>query len=246
MSASNAVIEHISATECRLRSVMFFEQGSVLSFDFVISGKTVVHLHGRVVARASNGPRFNYRLMLDRTTPQETDELARMLAQAHQRKAKARSLERAIASIPTTDGPARKSLRVMTKFPVQYRSAKEDFREGKALDVSSGGLALECDVALVAGMTIELKFTLPSDVLSVYPEQTQVLDLKNRTVRQIARPDLCEEFEEIECRARVVSHNPIGNRTYSYGLIFTDLDGVVREEIARYVHAAHLTKRAGK
>ena len=95
---------------------------------------------------------------------------------------------------------------------------------------------MTCTEALVEGEPVELRFTLPSDVLSAYPEETVTLDVRKGTVKPL-RNDPHRRFEEMIVGARVVSHRPLGNGTYAYGLAFTCIDGFQREEIARYTHA---------
>jgi c-di-GMP-binding flagellar brake protein YcgR len=130
---------------------------------------------------------------------------------------------------------------VLAQFQMLYRTAKEDFRPAKAGNVSSGGLLMTCAEALVEGMPVELRFTLPSDVLKVYPEETLAIDVRNATVKS-SHSDPRRSFEEMVVGARVVTHQPVGNGTYRYGLAFTSIDGYQQEEIHRYTHAAQRSK----
>ncbi len=239
---ANAVIESITAHECRLRTVVFFDRHEVVEFDFEADGHPGIHACGRVLERVSKGPRFVYRVRLDRMPAAESDALARAVASTHRSQARERSHRRSLAQLPTTEALARSSQRVAADFAVQYRTARERFKAGKAGDVSNGGLSMTCGDALLPGEPLELCFSLPSDVLDVHPEETAVLDLRSRSVAR-TRSDLRRAFQPLTVRARVVSHRPLGDGAYAYGIAFVDLDAHAREELARYAQAVELLKR---
>jgi hypothetical protein len=236
IAPANCVIEHLTAAECRFRTVVLFEFGDVVEFPFTAANGQRAVARGTVVARGQSGPRFVYRVRLDKMTTHEVDELARTMNANYQRQAQMRQQEAAIRNLPTTERLTRSTVRVVTQFPIVYRTPKEDFRQARAGDVSAGGLLMICGEALVEGEPVELKFTLPSDVLSVYPEETMVLDVRKGTAAPL-RPDQRRGFSEMTVGARVVNHRPLGNRMYAYGLAFTCIDGFQQEELARYTHA---------
>jgi PilZ domain len=240
IAPANAVVEHLTASECRFRTVVFFDHGDVIEFEFGIEPSVLVR--GSVASRTAKGPRFEYRMRLDRMSAKEIDLLAFAVTQSHRRQAIARSNQRSISKLPTTERLTRESVRVLAQFPMMFRTSKEDFKPAKAGDVSTGGLLMTCGVALVEGMPVELRFTLPSDVLKIYPEETLAIDLRSQTVVSRSRPDPRRRFEEMVIGARVVSHQPVGNGTYRYGLAFTSIDGFQQEEIARYTHASQRSK----
>jgi hypothetical protein len=236
IAPANAVIERLTASECRFRTVVFFEHGEVIEVPFTTRQHVRVLARGTVVSRTQNGPRFVYTLRLDRMSGGEVDELARTMAESYRRQALSRSHEEAVRKLPTTERLSRTSVRVVTEFPVVYRTPKEAYRDARAGDVSSGGMLLVCKEALVEGEPLELRFTLPSDALKALPEETAVIDGRRGTATPV-RDDLRRPFEEMTVGARVVSHRPLGNHTFAYGLAFTCLDGFMREELARYTHA---------
>ena len=236
IAPANCVIEHLTAAECRFRTVVLFEYGDVVEFPFSAAGGQRAIARGTVVARTQSGPRFIYRVRLDKMSPQEVDELARTMNANYQRQAQARSNEAAIRKLPTTERLTRTTVRVVTQFAIIYRTPKEEYRQARAGDVSAGGLLMICNEALVEGEPVELKFTLPSDVLETYPEETVALDVRKGTATSL-RNDQRRPFQEMIVGARVVNHRPLGNRTYAYGLAFTCIDGFQHEEIARYTHA---------
>jgi hypothetical protein len=240
IAPANAVIEHLTTAECRFRTVVLFDHGAIIELPVAAQGATGL-ARGTVVARASNGPRFAYGIRLDRMTADETDALARVITPLYRKQMLARAHDHASRDLPTTERLTRSSVRVMTQFDLVYRTPKQDFRTAKAADVSSGGLLMTCTEALVEGEPVELRFTLPSDVVNAYPEETMVIDLRNRTAKS-NRPDQRRGFEEMVVGARVVSHRPLGNNAYAYGLAFTCINGYQREEIARYTHAVQRSR----
>jgi hypothetical protein len=244
--AANAIVEHASAHECRLRSVVMFDTGAVLEFDLELPGHAAVSVRGRVASTSRSGPRFVYRVAFESMTPRETDDLARSLAHSHRTRSRLRDAA-ALERIPvTTDGLTRKHLRFEATFPIQYRTPKEDYKAAKAANVSPGGMLMTCGDALVEGMLLELHVCLPSDVLDAYPEETVVLDLRQTTERRAVPSKLRRPFETMVLHARVAFHDPIGNGVYNYGLAFCGIEREEREELARYVDAVRHAERRSK
>jgi len=171
----------------------------------------------------------------------EIDDLARAVSESYRKQAMKRAHERSIAALPTTERLTRMSVRVLAQFPVVYRTPKHDYRPAKAGNVSSGGLLMACDEALVEGLPCELRFTLPSDVLKVFPEETAIIDVRNATVRSRSS-DSRRPFEEMMVGARVVTCQEGPNGGYRYGMAFTNIDGFQQEEIARYTNAVQRAK----
>ncbi|HTU83285.1 MAG TPA: PilZ domain-containing protein [Candidatus Acidoferrales bacterium] len=238
----NAVIESITEHECRLRTVVFFDRGEVVEFEFAAPGHARIAARGHVVDRTSKGPRFVYRIRLDRMSAQNVDELGRAVASTHRRQARERSMWRAVGSLPTTEALARASFRLPADFAIEYRTARERFKAARAADVSAGGLSIVCGDGLIPGELLELCFAFPSQVLDVHPEETVVLDLRTRSVAH-ARTDLRRPFKPLTVKARVVSHRPLGGGSYSYGLAFLELEPAARQEVTRYVEALDLIRR---
>jgi hypothetical protein len=239
IAPANAVVEYLTASECRFRTVVFFDHADVVEFEFGIGPS--LRVRGSVISRTAKGPRFEYRMRLDRMSAKEIDALAFSITQNHRRQSIAPTNRRAIQQLPTTERLTRESVRVLAQFPMLYRTAKEDFKPAKAGDVSAGGMLMTCGVALVEGMPLELRFTLPSDVLKIYPEETVAIDIRTSTVSR-SRPDPRRSFEEMAIGARAVTHQPLGDGRYRYGLAFTGITGFQQEEIARYAHASQRSK----
>ncbi len=242
VSGASAIVEHITSSQCRLRTVALLVRNDIVEFEFGIPGRPPARAIGRVISRVPAGQRFSYIVMLDQMSAAQTDALARSISDVYRRYALSRSLERHVANLPSTDR-ARSDVRVVSQIAVQYRADKGELLPGKAGDISGGGLSLTCPSSLLVGMFVELRFTLPSDVLRVYPEETIAFDLHTASFKGTGRADLRRPFELMALRARVISRNAVKSGVQNYGLSFYGIDGFTREEIARYVHAVQLGKR---
>jgi hypothetical protein len=243
LAPAQAVIEYLTVSEARLRSVLLFDHNSTVEFSFGLSGRPSVIARGRIASRTQSGPRFIYRVVLDRMSGSEADELARTVNEAHRRIAMSRSLAR---TIPTTDGLTRKAVRVSSEFELQIRTAKEQPKPARCADISAGGMMIACRETLVDGMAVEVRFTLPQDVLDVFPEETIALDIRKREVVRSTRSDQRRPFHEMTILARVASHQILPNGEIGYGLAFHNLDAYTAEEIARYAHASQLAKKRSR
>jgi hypothetical protein len=202
----------INAQSARVRSLVLMERGAEVEFDLAISGNAPITLNGRVVR------------------------------DLEQRNAASRSIQNSIAQLPTTDRTKRGSYRALTAFPAYFRREGATWGEGKVGDISASGIRMNCEELIAIGTMIDLRVTLPSTVLDVYPEETAVLDLTQSVPRRIGRADMRRPFEEMALRGRVVTRfQPVRDREV-YGVAFIEIDGYQREEIARFTHAVQLSK----
>lgn len=238
----------ITAHGAKIRSLVLMERGTEVEFDLGIGSGTPLTINGRVEARrnAPSGARFEYHLVFSNMAESQVDSLARHVRELERRAAAARSIQKAIDSMPTTDRERRGSYRALTAFPVMYRSEGANWSEGRVGDISSTGIRMNCDQMLAIGTLCDLKLTLPSNVLDVYPEETAVIDMSNGTPRRVGgRPDMRRAFDEMAIHGRVVTRfQPVRDREV-YGVAFLEIDGYQREEIARFTHAVQLSKIRG-
>lgn len=243
VASSQAVIEQLSATECSFRSVSFFVPGDIVELEF--GDDADVCIRGRVVSRASIGPRFSYTTSLKVMNASETDALARALADKYRREAMSRSLERLRSSLLTTENSKRASHRVLSQFPILFRRSSNDeaYKSASAGNISSTGLLMVVNDRLKPETQLDLRFTLPSAVLAAYPEETTTLDVRRLAIIRGPRPDERRPFEEMRVGARVATVIENLRGTFACGIEFTQIDGAEREEIARYVHAVQQAKR---
>jgi hypothetical protein len=234
----------ITAHSARLRSLVLMERGTEVEFDANIGGKTIT-IVGRVEARrnAVSGARFEYQLSFDGMPESQIDVLARSVRELEVRAAHSRTIQRQLEAIPTTDAERRGSYRALSAFSMLYRRDGDAWIEAKVGDISATGIRMNCDEFVPIGTPLEIKVTLPSEVLQVYPEETAVIDVSQGTPRRVGgRTDMRRSFEEMTLRGRVVTRfQPIREREV-YGVAFIEIDGYQREEIARFTHAVQLSR----
>ncbi len=235
----------ITAHGAKMRSLVLMERGTEVEFDLGIGSGTPLTINGRVEARrnAPSGARFEYHLVFSNMAESQTDALARHVRELERRAAAARSIQKSIDSMPTTDRERRGSYRALTAFAVMFRREGDSWSEGRVGDISSTGIRMNCGELIAIGTLVDMKLTLPSSVLDVYPEETAVYDLSQGTPRRVGgRPDMRRPFDEMAIRGRVVTRfQPVRDREV-YGVAFLEIDGYQREEIARFTHAVQLSK----
>jgi hypothetical protein len=237
----------ITAHSARLRSLVLMDRGTEVEFDVNIGGAPIT-IVARVELRrnAVAGARFEYQLSFEAMPETQIDLLARAVRELERRAAASRSIQKSIDALPTTDAQRRTSYRALTAFPMSYRRDSDQFVEAKIGDISSTGIRMTCEELVAIGTMLEMKVTLPSSVLDVYPEETAVIDMSGGTPRRVGgRADMRRPFDEMMLRGRVVTRfQPVREREV-YGVAFIEIDGYQREEIARFTHAVQLSKIRG-
>ena len=234
----------ITAHSARLRSLVLMERGTELEFDVNIGGAPIT-IVGRVEARrnAAAGARFEYQLSFEAMPESQIDQLARAVRELERRAAASRSVQKSLDALPTTDRERRGSYRALSAFPMLYRREGDQWAEAKIGDISATGIRMTGEELIAIGTMLEMRVTLPSSVLDVYPEETAVIDMSNGTPRRVGgRADMRRAFDEMLLRGRVVTRfQPVREREV-YGVAFIEIDGYQREEIARFTHAVQLSK----
>ncbi len=238
----------ITAHSARIRSLVLMERGTEVEFEVSIGGAPIT-INGRVEARrnAVAGARFEYHLTFEAMPEAQIDMLARSVRELERRAAASRTMQRSIDALPTTDRrEQRGSYRALTAFPMLYRREGDAWAQAKIGDISATGIRLNSEELIAIGTMLEMKVTLPSSVLDVYPEETQVIDISQGAPRRVGgRADMRRPFEEMTLRGRVVTRfQPVREREV-YGVAFIEIDGYQREEIARFTHAIQLSKIRG-
>jgi len=236
---------NISETGCRLRSLILLDRNRLIEFTLSRGGAEPLTLRGRVLSRATpqSDAGFEYGVAFDDLNAAGRDALSRAIAELQRRAAAARVAAREAAKFAGGDGKQRRtSVRTMVAFAVRYKPANRSTSSGEANDISAGGLRLICGDSLTIGSEVELRFTLPSDVLRVYPKAGDRLEITPFGQRRVRIPDNQRPFEEMVMRGRILSrHDPQRGREV-YGVGFIDIDGYQREEIARFTHAVQLSR----
>ncbi len=236
---------NISETGCRMRSLILIDRDREVSFELKRPGHRAMQLRGRVVARSTppSGGGYEYGVTFNRMTNTERTRLNQDIQEMQRREAAARANSRQPAKPAVQAGKQRRgSVRTMVGFRVRYRIESKPALEAEANDVSTGGLRLICGEKLDLGMAVELRFTLPSTMLWVYPSAQDRTEISPFGPRQLRIPDNRRPFEEMLVHGRIVSRFAPTRGREVYGVQFTDIDGYQREEIARFTHAVQLAK----
>jgi hypothetical protein len=75
-----------------------------------------------------------------------------------------------------TDRDRRGSFRALTPFSASFRYEPDKWIEGKIGDIPATGIRMNCEELVAIGTLLDLRVTLPSSVLDIYPEETAVID----------------------------------------------------------------------
>jgi sulfate adenylyltransferase subunit 1 len=105
---------------------------------------------------------------------------------------------------------ARTNVRVWRNFPVHYKTDNADWKVAEAINVSLGGVLMDCEDMLAIGGAIELRLALP------VPEK---------------------HTGDIAVHGRVVAHQPIGGDSYRYNVAFYGVDSATHRQMANAVRA---------
>jgi c-di-GMP-binding flagellar brake protein YcgR len=237
---------NISESGCRLRSLILIDRDRDVTFELCRPGHRPLALRGRILSRAHPpaGGGYEYGVSFGGMTNTERAALGKEIQEMQRREAAARANTRAPRTTVgiTPSKQRRGSVRTMVGFPVRYRLAGRPALEAEANDLSTGGLRLISSEKIDLGSTIELRFTLPSTMLWVYPHPEERTEITPFGPRQIRIPDNRRPFEEMTIAGRVVSRFAPTRGREVYGVQFTDIDGYQREEVARFTHAVQLAK----
>ena len=239
---------NISETGCRLRSLILIDRDRDVNFELKRPGHEPFLLKGRIVTRATPpaGGGYEYGVTFARMSNAERANLAKEIVEMQRREAATRADKKSVAApkpTPKVGGKQRRtSVRTMVGFPTRYKIGAKPTATGEANDVSTGGLRLICAEQLTIGTVVELRFTLPSEYLSVYPPAGERTEISPFGPRKVRIPDNRRPFEEMTVRGRVVSRFQPTRGREVYGVQFTEIDGYQREEIARFTHAVQLAK----
>lgn len=240
-----ATLVAMTGQACRVRTAALIDTGAVVEFDVPRNDGAAFTATGRVVRRSSHlvASRFEYDISFETLGPRQADTLARYVRDLETKAAAARSMKHAISLLPTTDKQRRTSFRAATSFAVSATilNGQSLPASGRCADISTTGMRFLSTADIEVGMKLALSFMLPSDVLRVHPEETVAIDLKTQTLSRSRGLDPRRAFPPISLASKVVSRS--ATPTYEiYGLHFIEIDGLQREEIARFTHAVQLQK----
>jgi hypothetical protein len=240
--AVQGTLLHIAVAGCRLRTWMHLDRGAAISLEWRLSDGKMLALNGQVAARyapRNGGVGFEYAVALERLPEADADALAREAAMLARRSAAARSYDTSLVDISQFTG-----YRVPDDFTLTYRP--EDPRIGAriatATDLTGNALRLIVDERLRLNQILHLQLRLPDTILSVHKGADDELVVGPMGYRRVPRKYLRRPFEELKIRGRVVATVKDSKRRTAYEIELLDVDGLAREEIARYIHASQLSR----
>lgn len=157
-----AILETLSGTDCRFRSIVGFELGEAVEFDLALHGAPRIVVRGRVTSRVESGPRTICAVAIDAS---QSDVAADILEAAEMALRQARS--RSLNDVPTGNGLTRASVRVAVTMDVEYSVSGGTVRRAAATNVSTGGMLMRANADLAVGASLDVAFKLPgtSDAL---------------------------------------------------------------------------------
>lgn len=237
-----ATLLHIAVSGCRLRCWMLMERGTALSFEWRLADGKLLQISGVVAARyqpRNGGVGFEYAVALEPLAERDADALAKEAAMLQRRTSSARSYDTSLVDISQFTG-----YRVPGDFSVTYRISDPRIgaKPAHACDVTGNGLRLRCDERLRDGQELALQFRLPDGVLDVHKGKDDELVTGPLGYRRVPRKYLRRPFVDLKLRARVAGIAKDSKGRDAYEMQFLDVDGLAREELARYIHASQLAR----
>jgi len=132
----------------------------------------------------------------------------------------------------------RQSYRASVEFPVVYTAeGRPGSRTALANDLSAGGLRLVGDEDFPYETMIELRFTLPNELIHSVQVEKEIVQTtaRGKTKKKIMVPP--DPFHEMTVRAKVViAFLNVRRRKFAHGVQFVDIDERTQEEIQRFIH----------
>lgn len=182
-----AIIETLSAAECRMRSVNAFTIGARVEFGLVIRGTPNMVLQGAVASITQNGQRFSYIVSLH-ATPLQAEAILRAVELARSRAATQ------AADVKTDNGLTRASVRVPVDVELRYTRSGASARTASVMNISTGGVYMNTGDDIPVGTVLELDIPL---------EGAQRIKVHGRIVaHQAATPNYNVAFYEMTSEAR--------------------------------------------
>jgi hypothetical protein len=137
-----------------------------------------------------------------------------------------------------TAAQKRSSFRMPVEFDVLYAlRGRPGRRQGRANDLSAGGLRISTDEDLIRGSILDLDFHLPDEFLAELTIEKEVFEQTPFGLRPEMVKTTPPPFEPMRVSAMVLStfYNPI-TKLLAHGMKFVDLEGEMQEELTRFIH----------
>lgn len=110
-------------------------------------------------------------------------------------------------------------------------------RTAVANDLSAGGLRIVGDEDLADDAMLDLRFTLPNELVRGVQLEKEVIETVKRAKvkKKIMVPP--DPFREMTLRGKVViAFLNVRRRKFAHGVQFVDIDDRTREEVQRFIH----------
>jgi len=235
-----ATLLHIAVSGCRLHTNRSMERGAALSFEWRLSNGKLLNVAGVVAARytpRNGGPGFEYAVAIE-AMPEEEGNALEQEAAMLVRSASARSYDTALVDISQFI-----NYRVPDDVTVSYRiDNPRTFGIGGASDITGNALRLRCHETLRKDETVYLAVRLPDVILGVHKGNDDELVAAPLGQKRVPRKLLRRPFEEIQLRGRITGSVKDSKRRDAYEVELLGVDGLARQELARYIHASQLAR----
>jgi c-di-GMP-binding flagellar brake protein YcgR len=224
----------ISAGGCQIHARTMIKPHVAIEFDLPRAGVPPLRISGktRKVTYTASDRTFRYAIEFDTLSDLTREDLARFIHEEQRRAINLtrRSGEEEQPKPPTRLQELRAHRRVEVNIPVTYSvGSTTGTYEGVAVDVSTGGVRLISDRVLRQEWNVNLRFTLPNDVLRVLH----------------ARAGVQRPFPELRLTARPLPGVKQTRGRYMQSLIWVNPDPQTTEEIHRFIEAAQYTSLRG-
>jgi hypothetical protein len=201
-----------------------------IEFDLPRGGMPRLRLAGKLrkVTYTASDRTFRYAIAFDSLSEATRDDLARFIHEEQRRALSLtrRGFEEEGPKPPTRLQELRAHRRVEVNIPVSFTvGTTPGMFEGVAVDVSTGGLRLISDRVLRQEWDVNVRLTLPNDVLRVLH----------------ARSGSQHPFSELRLKARPLPGVKQTRGRYMQSLVWVNPDPHVTDEINRFVEAAQYT-----
>ena len=237
-----ATLLHIAVGGARLRSWMRMDRGQGLSFEWRLSDGRVLTLGGVVAAQyapRNGGVGFVYAIALEQLPEADADALAKEAAMLQRRASSARSYDTSLVDISQFTG-----YRVPDDFALTYQGDDPRVmpKAAEASDLTGNALRLRTQERLKPNQQLTLWVKLPDKILDVHKGKDDELVVGPFGYRRVPRKYLRRPFAELRLRARIVGMARDSAKREAYEVELLEVDGLAREEIARYIHASQLER----
>jgi hypothetical protein len=228
-AAVPATLVDVSGGGCRLTTRVMLKPRATVTFDLPVEGARPIKLSGRVTkVRYTPADRtFHYGVQFQIEREEQRDRLLHFIGDEQRRALEAARLRRAMRGEEQPTQERRSTTRVRMNFALQYSiSGVPGAFAATALDIGVGGARLALDQVLRTEWAIELRLTLPNDVLRM---AAQVAGSNSRAMRP---------FHELRIAAQPQTGVLRTQEHFIQRLTFVHAPRLTTSELTRFVAAA--------